>query len=43
MATFYGPYFLWLPKRLIGGKWAWLRTVQRIRHGGKHTFRDYLK
>ena len=43
MATSYGPYFTWLPKRLTNGKLAWLRTVQIIRNGGQRSFRDYAK
>lgn len=43
MATSYSPHFLWLPKRLTTGKWAWMRKVQQIRHGGKRSYRDYIK
>lgn len=43
MATYYRPHFLWLPKRLIGGRWAWLRKVQKISHGGTHQYRDYAR
>ena len=43
MAISYGPVFLWIPRRLDTGQWAWLRTVRLDRHGGRHTYSLYLK
>jgi len=47
MSLSYGPVFLWIPRRLTGGTWAWLRTVQRVSangpYGRAHRYRDYSK